>query len=331
MRTPPPCVPAVVEPAAVPLDPLRCHVVRRMTRAEREVAEERLVGVRAAQVRDVADRVVDEVFGEVIARAWLEPDRPVVDHEVRRPVVRLRADEAVVALEALAERPAIAGGCRVQLVRRSEVPLPHRHRRPPRTTQDVGHEAAALGDARVIAGEPHGEVGDAAHRAGVMVAAGQEARARRGAHGGRVERPVAQASCGEPIEVRRLDVGTEAPELREADVVEDHQQDVRSTVGSARRDRPRRLRVEERRPDATREHAAVGIRASHRRRLAIEHEVRDLVRAGVARGQASTSLRRNHHHPIARNARIHGIGSTSPEYMSSGTRFDQKRPSHASR
>jgi hypothetical protein len=69
-----------------------------------------------------------------------------------------------------------------------------------------------------------------------------------------VEVGVAQAALGELIDVRRGDVGAEAAELGEADVVEHHDDDVRGAVGRAGpigpvghgvpmagRDRPREL------------------------------------------------------------------------------------------
>ena len=74
-----PRIPAVVEAAAVAVDPLGRRLVRRVARTERQVEEERLVGVGAAQVgRPLPMALVDQVLGEVVAvgrrrtgSAWL--------------------------------------------------------------------------------------------------------------------------------------------------------------------------------------------------------------------------------------------------------------------
>ena len=63
-------------------------------------------------------------------------------------------------------------------------------------------------------------------------------RARRRAHRRGVEATVAQALGGEAVERRRGDVGAEAAELREADVVEHDQHDVGRALGRATRHRP---------------------------------------------------------------------------------------------
>ena len=60
-------VPAVIEGAAVALDPLAGRLVGRVARAEAEIQEERLRGRETAQVADLGDRLIDEVLAEVIA------------------------------------------------------------------------------------------------------------------------------------------------------------------------------------------------------------------------------------------------------------------------
>ena len=73
------------------------------------VHEERLAGDDHLGVLDELDRLVGEVGREVVAvlgqRGLL--DRVVVVDEVGIPLVRLAAEEAVVALEAAAYRPEI--------------------------------------------------------------------------------------------------------------------------------------------------------------------------------------------------------------------------------
>ena len=60
------------------------------------------------------------------------------------------------------------------------------------------------------------------------------AGARRRAQRGDVEAVVAQPAGGEPVDRRRVDVGAEAAELREAEVVEDDHDDVGRAVGRLR-------------------------------------------------------------------------------------------------
>jgi hypothetical protein len=73
-----------------------------------------------------------------------------------------------------------------------------------------------------------------------MVAAGEHAGAGGRAQRRDVEAAVAQPARGERVDCRRVDVAAEAPQLREAEVVEDDDDDVRR----ARR-RPRQ-RIERR-------------------------------------------------------------------------------------
>ena len=103
-----PRVPTRVEMALVARDPLGGRVMRRMTRAGREVAEERLLVVDGAEVGEELDRPVREIGAEVVA-ALVVAGREhgmVVVVERRRELVRLPAVEAVPAVEAAAEGPA---------------------------------------------------------------------------------------------------------------------------------------------------------------------------------------------------------------------------------
>ncbi len=118
-------VPAVVELAGVLVGPLLGHVVRRVRRAEAEVQVEGLVGVDLPGVGDELDRLVDEVRGEVVALLGRRRrlDLVVVVDEVGIPLARVAAEEAVEALEAARQRPAVVGSGRGLLVARRQVPL----------------------------------------------------------------------------------------------------------------------------------------------------------------------------------------------------------------
>ena len=118
-------VPAVVELAGVPVGPLLRHVVRRVGRPEAQMQVERLVGVDLAEVGDELDRLVDQVLREVVALLGRPRrlDRVVVVDEVGVPLARVPAEEAVEALEAAPERPAVVRAGRRLLVARGQVPL----------------------------------------------------------------------------------------------------------------------------------------------------------------------------------------------------------------
>ena len=95
-------VPTVVELTLVLVGPFLRDVMGRMPRAGTEIHEERLVGRDLLGVGDEPDRLVHEVYREVVAvfgRLRLVY-RMVVVHEIWIPLIRIAAQEAVVALEA---------------------------------------------------------------------------------------------------------------------------------------------------------------------------------------------------------------------------------------
>ncbi len=120
-----PRVPARVELAGVRRDPLVGDLMRRVHRARREPGEERLARRRLLLVLQHPDRLIGEVLGEVIAvgRFPRRLDRVVVDLQLRRPLVRVAAEEAVEAFETEAEWPAIERARRTPLRARRQVPL----------------------------------------------------------------------------------------------------------------------------------------------------------------------------------------------------------------
>ncbi len=88
--------------------------MRRVRRAEREVAEERAVGAHRLRVVDEADRPVDEVLAEVVAVFGVgrRVDPMVVVGEVGRVLVRLAFEEAVEPVEPALQRPLVERTCR---------------------------------------------------------------------------------------------------------------------------------------------------------------------------------------------------------------------------
>ena len=187
-----------------------------------EVEEERLLAVDVAEVAQVLDGVVDQVFGEVVAlgHGARRLHRVVVAVEGGHELVRLAAVEPVPTIEAPAERPAAAVGPHVGLVVGREVPLPDRVGRVALGAQDLGEEAVLGRDLAVVPGVAHRQVGDAAHAVRVVVAAREQARPR-----GRAQRRGVEVGQPDPRRRQRVDVGglddrAVATELRVADVVE---------------------------------------------------------------------------------------------------------------
>ena len=129
----------------------------------------------------------------------------VVVDEVRIPLVRLGAEEAVEALEAAAERPVLLGRGDVHLVLGAEMPLADDVGVPAALAEDLGDHRALAGDVAARVREPRRRLGDARHRVRRVVAARQEAGARRRAERRRVEVRVQQPAVGDPLDVRRLD------------------------------------------------------------------------------------------------------------------------------
>ena len=218
----PPGVPSLVEHAPVRVDPLGRDVVGRVHGAEGEVQEEGLAGCALLLVLDHADGLVGQVLAQVVA--VLGPARRldvvVVADQVRRPVVGVALEEAVVALEAEAERPGVEGPGGRALPARREVPLADGQGRVPGVAQQARERGGRLGQAGVVAGEGQRDVGQESHPDGVVVAPGEERRPCRRAQRGDVEAVEGRALRGERVEVRRPDVRAEGAQMAEAGVVE---------------------------------------------------------------------------------------------------------------
>ncbi len=227
--------------------PLRPHVVRRVGRSRREVDEERLVGHQRLLLADPVDGVIGHVLGEVVAllRGAVGLDRHRVLVDRRRVLVRLAAEEAVEVLEARAGRPRVerAHGARLpdgnlvtlaELRRRVAVQLERLRERSCRVRPDGG-----------VAGGRRRDLGDAAHADRVVVAAGEERLACGRAQGSRVEAVVLEPVGGEALGRGCRARPAERARRREADIVEEDDEHVRSTGGRPKRldRRKRRCRI----------------------------------------------------------------------------------------
>ncbi len=184
-----------------------------------------------------------------VLRAAGRVDEAVVAHQLRGPLVGVAGQEAVVALEAETERPAGEGPRRALLPPRGEVPLPDGEGAVPGVPQNPRQGGRRSGDAPVVARKSGWDVGQEAHPHGVVVASGEERGPGGRAQRRDVEPVVAQPLRGEPIDGRGRQIRPEAAELREAEVVEDHHDDVRRATGRPGHRRERGHRIGDRAPD----------------------------------------------------------------------------------
>ena len=226
-------IPAVVELALVFVRPLRCHVVRGVRGAGREVDEERLVGHERLLLADPVDRLVGHVLGEVVAllRRLLLLHGHGVAVDRRRVLVRLSADEAVEVVEARSGRPRVERSHRARLPDGDLVTLPELRGRVAVEPQRLRERRARLGADRVVAGSRGRDLRDAAHADRVVVPAREQRLPRRRAERRRMEAVELEAVRCEPLGSRRRARPAERARRREADVVEEDDEDVRRAIG----------------------------------------------------------------------------------------------------
>ena len=167
------------------------------TAAARPVHEERLVRLERLVLAQPVDRVVGEVFAQVVALVPAScggSDAGGVAHQARLVLRRFAGEEAVEVLEAVAGRPVVerAGGGR--LLGGRVVPLAERRGAVAVVLQHLGHSGAALRDDAGVAVPVVGQLGDLPVADAVMVAARQQRRAGRRTHRRGVEAVVGDAS-----------------------------------------------------------------------------------------------------------------------------------------
>ena len=205
-------------------------MVRGVVGAGAEPQVPGLVGLGLLGVADHPQRLVGEVLGQVVAVLGQVRlvDVVVVLGEVGIPVVRLAADEPVEPVVALAERPVLLRGPHRPLVDGDVVVLADPERRPPGVTQDVGHRGVLRRDVRAVPGEAGRGLRDRREPVQVVVAPGQQRRARRRAQRRRVPLRVRQTAGRQAVHRRHLDPPAVRRPRRLARVVVQHHQHVRA-------------------------------------------------------------------------------------------------------
>ena len=253
-------VPAFGEDRVVALDDGLWRLVGRVAGARREPQEPGRLRRVGRVIGDVADRLVHQVGGQVVALgvALRLFDRGVVAHQLRRILVGLGVHESVVAVEAPAQRPAVEGARGAGLAQRGHVPLADHVVAVAVRPQHLRQGPGFLGDLAAVAREAGIEVGQAPHPHRMVVAAGEQRRTGRRTHGGGVEAVQPHAGLGQGVDGRRPDRRAVAAEVRESDVVEQHHQDVGRRLRDLRRGRPIGRGVRQGSPDLRR-HSVIPI------------------------------------------------------------------------
>ena len=218
----------------------------RVGRARREVNEEGLVGRERLLLRDPGHRLVGHVLHEVVALfgRLFRLDRRSSLVERRIPLVRLAADESVEVFEAAAARgPGIERPDRTRLPYRHFMAFAELRRRIAVELERARQRRDRIGKHRAVARCAGGDLGDAAHPRGMMVASGEERLARRGTQGGRVKPVVFQSARRQPLRVRRRAGAAESARGAESGIVDENDHDVRRALGRAELFDGRELRV----------------------------------------------------------------------------------------
>ncbi len=209
------------------LDPLRRRMVRGVRAARHVIDEERLVGRDLLQLLHVMDRLVGHGRGQVPARIALErEDGRRVAEQVRLPLAGVAADEAVEVLEAHAVRPLLEGSGRGRLIEGRVVILAEPRGRVPVVPQDGADGAVLLPDDRVVARESRRDLAHHAEAGDMVIAPGDQRRARRRAERRGVEVRVTQPGLRDAIHRRGRNDAAEGARRAEPAVVGHDQQHV---------------------------------------------------------------------------------------------------------
>ena len=251
-------IPAGVELAGVPVGPLFGDVVRRMHGSGSEVQEKRLVRRDLFGVGDHRPGPVHEIRGEVVAllRGGLGFGLGVVAHQLGVVLVGVATEESVVALESPPQRPPLIGPGGGHRLLRGQVPLAHAVGVVAAAAQDLRQEPVLERNVAVGSGIAGGSVGQARQVVGVVVTAGEDARARRRTQRGGVHVRKHQPVGGQCVDVRCRDGTSVTAEMAEAHVVDDDEHHVRGAVGGPRRSGPGRCGLVGGAADRSRERGA---------------------------------------------------------------------------
>ena len=222
-------VPSLVELALVLVGPFLRDMVRGVGRARREIDEERLVGGKRLLLANPPDGLVGHVIHQVVpllgGLVRLDRRGPLVEGRV--PLVRLAAEEPVEVLEAATARgPGVEWPDGAGLPDRHLVALAELGRVVAVELEGLRQGRHGVGPYRAVARRPGGDLRDAGHACGVVVAAGQQRLPRRRADGRSMETGVLQAFRRQILRVRRRARAAEGARSAKPAVVNQDNQDV---------------------------------------------------------------------------------------------------------
>ncbi len=237
-------VPAVVELTLIFVGPLFEDVVRPMARTGRPVHQERLIRRVRAMLAQPHDRLVGEIFAQVVLRIVRRFDRVEVLEQARFPLRRLAGEKPVEIVEAdsFAGRPQREWTHRRGFGRGRVVPFAERGAL---VAVSAEHFRQRRGRARNHAGVAvpiNRAFGDRAGSDALMVASGEERCARRRADRRGVECVVTDAGVCDATQRRRVNRAAVRIGQTEADVIHQDDQDVRRILRQVARRTPRRER-----------------------------------------------------------------------------------------
>ncbi len=155
-------------------------------------------------------------------------DLVVVADQVGIPLAGVAAQKAVKALESAAQRPPVERPGRGLELRRQQVVLADHERAVAAGQQHLGEEAVLERNSAVVSRVTGRELVDRRLRVRVVVAAGDDTRARRRAQRGGVRVRIQQAARGQGIQAGRGDRAAVTAELAVAGVVEHDHEHVRA-------------------------------------------------------------------------------------------------------
>jgi hypothetical protein len=265
-------VPACRVDVRILLDEVGRGVQRGVAGAMRQVQVERLCGIGGLAGPDHRDRLVGDRVGEVVViRVAIHLDGVVVAHqsvglvEVGEPV-----EDPVVAVEALLQGPRVARAGVRQVGVLGHVPLAgHQRRVAVVIAQDLRQRGRVSRQFGRVAGEARVHVADEPDARQLRLQPGQQRGARRRTQGRHVEVRQPQSLGGQSVDVRRVDLRTEAAEVGEPRVVAQDHDDVGRALGRRGTRRPPRFRLGHRSADRTLE-PGVGLGRSGRWKIAPE-------------------------------------------------------------
>lgn len=167
-----------------------------MGAARHVIEEERLIRRNDAELSHVADRLIRHVSREVVA-GLSDPWKNlcVIAEQVGCPLVGLAAHEAIEVFETHPRGPLVVGARQAVLIARRVVVLAEPGRRIAVVFQDFTDAGVIETEDGIITWITGGLLGDHTETHGVMIAAGNQSRARGRAERRRVELGVAEPAC----------------------------------------------------------------------------------------------------------------------------------------